>query len=181
MTARLAFAGLGIALAALAALVGSPEPKGGSDASRRALAAEIEHESDHVTALELAGWIRDRRPGLRILDVRADSEFAAYHIPGAERMPLSEIATAPFKAGETVVLYSEGGAHAAQGWVLLRTAGLRNVFFLRGGILEWMDDVMNPTAPSELTRYFGGIPRLTAVPLPGSGTQTVTRMRRRSC
>jgi rhodanese-related sulfurtransferase len=170
-----------IALAAMAAFVGSPEPGVGSAASRRALADQIEHETDHVTALELAGWIRAQHPGLRVIDVRSDSEFGEYHIPGAKRMALPTLATASFDPSETLVLYSEGGAHAAQGWVLLRTAGLRNVYFLRGGILEWMDDVMNPTAPSDLTRYFGGVPRLTAVPLPGAAAPVVARMRRRSC
>ena len=66
-----------------------------------------------------------------------------------------------------------GGAHAAQAWVLLRSRGVRNVFFLRGGLDEWMDEVMNPQLPrnappderaemdsvAALSRYFGGVPR----------------------
>jgi len=181
MKARFIAATGAVALAAIAAFVGSPDPRGGSDANMRALASEIEHETDHVTALELAQWIRERKAGLRVLDVRTDSEFDAYHIPTAERIPLSSLATTRFEPNETLVLYSEGGAHAAQGWVLLRTAGLHNVYFLRGGILEWLDDVMNPTTTSELTRYFGGTPRLTTIPIPASGATVVARMRRRSC
>ena len=181
MNARLVACAAALVLAATAAFVGSPDPSAGSDANMRALASEIEHETDHVTALELAQWIRERRPGLRILDVRADSEFNTYHIPTAERIPLSSLAAMRFRPNETLVLYSEGGAHAAQGWVLLRSAGLHNVYFLRGGILDWMDDVMNPSIPSDITRYFGGTPRLTAVPIPGSGSTVVARMRRRSC
>lgn len=181
MNARVVGAGVAALLAIGAALVGSPEPDGGTRANMRALADEIEHESDHVTALELAEWIRERRPDLRVVDVRTDSEYSAYHIPTAERIPLTALATTRFDPRATLVLYSEGGAHAAQGWVLLRTAGVRNVYFLRGGILDWMDDVMNPAASSELTRYFGGVPRTGAVPLPGSATQVVARMRRRTC
>lgn len=181
MTTR-AVAVVGIlALATGAAIVGSPEPSHGSKASMRALASEIEHETDHVTALELARWIRDRRRGLRVVDVRPDSEFAAYHIPGAERMPLSTLTEARFDPAQTIVLYSEGGAHAAQGWVLLRAAGVRNVYFLKGGILDWMDDVMNPASGTELTRYFGGTPRQSTVPIPAGGGSAVARMRRRSC
>jgi rhodanese-related sulfurtransferase len=182
VSSRLAIAAAAVLLLAAGALIaGSPEPRGGSAASIRALADEIEHESDHVTALELAGWIRQRRPGLRVIDVRPDSEYDAYHIPTAERIPLGGLAATRFDPRATVVLYSEGGAHAAQAWVLLRTAGIRNVYFLRGGILDWMDDVMNPSAPNELTRYFGGVPRTNAVPLPGRATEVVARMRRRSC
>ena len=181
MNARVTAGAAVVMLAVIAAFIGDPEPKAGTVASRRALADEIEHETDHVTALELAQWIRERRPGLRVLDIRADSEYRTYHIPSAERMALSQLATARFGDGETIVLYSEGGAHAAQGWVLLRTAGVHNVYFLRGGILEWLDDVMSPSQSTELTRYFGGVPRQNAVPLPDAAAQKVARIRRRSC
>ena len=134
-------AGVALLLAVLAALAGTSR-QGGAALDARRLATEIEHEEDHVTALELAQWIHDRKPGLRVLDVRSDSEFAAYHIPSAERMPLTALASLPPGSDETLVLYSEGGAHAAQGWVLLRANGHRDVYFLRGGLLDWMEDVM---------------------------------------
>jgi hypothetical protein len=133
-----------------------------------ALAGEIDREADHVTAIELGEWIRDRKAGLRVIDVRADSEFEAYHVPTAERVPLASIATLRPQAGQTLVLYSEGGAHAAQAWVLLRAAGHERVYFLRGGLLEWMDDVMNPVLGADAARaravssYFGGVPRVGA-------------------
>ena len=44
--------------------------------------------------------------------------------------------------GSTIVLYSEGGTHAAQGWFLLRARGFDHVVFLRGGLFEWVDHVM---------------------------------------
>jgi 3-mercaptopyruvate sulfurtransferase SseA len=43
------------------------------------------------------------------------------------------IAAAAFNPSDTIVLLSEGGAHAAQAWVFLQIRGYRNVFFLRGG------------------------------------------------
>jgi hypothetical protein len=185
-------------LATLAFAAGEPR-RGGASVDVARLASEIDREADHVTALELAQWIRDDRRGLRVLDVRADSEYAAYHIPSAERLPLASVAALTPRAGETIVLYSEGGAHAAQAWVLLRAAGHDSVFFLRGGLLEWMDDVMSPTVVGDsasriapLSRYFGGVPRApegstSAVPaLPSadvvSDSRTrVERVRRRGC
>ena len=181
MNARIA-AVAALVLAVGALLAGDPRPPAASDASRRLLAGEIEREADHVTALELAAWIRDRRPGLRVIDVRPDSEYRAYHVPTAERMALADLVTRRWQAGETLVLYSEGGAHAAQAWVLLRAAGLREVYFLRGGILEWLDEVMQPVRSSELTRYFGGTARAeSAVPIPDHVPAAVRRQRRRSC
>jgi hypothetical protein len=106
------------------------------------------------------------------------------------------------------VLYSDGGAHAAQGWVFLRALGLRRVYFLRGGLYEWLDDVINPTLAANPTdsaraawatvtsvsRYFGGVPR-TATESPtdpvippqakaasrSKASQEVQRLRRRGC
>jgi rhodanese-related sulfurtransferase len=183
-------------LAGLAAVDSLAATAPSIDAS--ALAREIEHEEDHVTAIELAQWIRDRKAGLRVLDVRSDSEFRAYHIPSAERMPLPALATLPPRDGETLVLYSEGGAHAAQGWVLLRANGHRAVYFLRGGLLDWLDEVMSPVLPADtsrarvsaLSRYFGGVPRTGAVPIPAASSQPATpataasavaRIRSRGC
>ena len=105
----------------------------------------VVREEDHVTALELAQWIKERRLGLRIVDVRSAEEYATYHVPRAEHFTLDSLATGPFRRDETIVLYSEGGAHAAQAWVFLRALGYPKVFFLRGGLYEWLDQVMNPT------------------------------------
>jgi rhodanese-related sulfurtransferase len=197
-----ALGGVALVLGVAAAFVGSPTA--GARVDVGALARQIEREEDHVTALELAAWIRDRKPGLRVLDVRSDSEYAAYHVPSAVRLPLVSIDTMTPRAGETLVLYSEGGAHAAQAWVLLRAAGFDHVYFLRGGLLDWIDDVMNPVLGADtsragraadertaaLSRYFGGVPRTAApgsvVPMPSAplaprATDAIARTRRRGC
>jgi rhodanese-related sulfurtransferase len=194
----LAATAAGLAILAAATSAGSSRRSSAvslSSVDAAKLAAEIEHEDDHVTALELAQWIRDRKPGLRVLDVRSDSEFTAYHIPSAERMPITALASLAPSGDETLVLYSEGGAHAAQGWVLLRANGHRNVYFLRGGLLDWMEDVMSPMLPTDtsrarvaaLSRYFGGVPRTGVAPLPTptepapTASSAVARLRRRGC
>ena len=57
--------------------------------------------------------------------------------------------------------------------MFLKALGHTNVFFLRGGVYEWLGDVLSPGLPadatdsereafakaSELSRYFGGQPR----------------------
>jgi len=152
---------------------GRPSPHRGADASR--LASMVAREEDHVTALELAQWIRDRKPNLRILDLRSAEEFETVHVPRSERIPIEALVKAKFDPAETLVLISDGGAHAAQGWVLLQSLGYRNVYFLRGGVGEWMAEVMSPVKPSELTRYFGGVPRT------GAGPDDANVIRRRGC
>ena len=170
-TARLLGA-CALVLGGFAVVAGSPR-RDRSALDVNALAREVTEEADHVTAVELASWIRDRRPSLRVVDIRDSVEFEQYHIPRAERFALSNLVKTQFASDETIVLYSGGGAHAAQAWVLLRARGLNRVFFLRGGIDEWLDEVMNPQIPSNarpaereymdsvavLSRYFGGVPR----------------------
>lgn len=159
----------------LAAISGSPYRADRASIDVAQLAQIVAKEEDHVTALELAQWIRDRKQGLRVIDVRDDDAFAKYHIPRSELVPMSRITSTPFRDDETIVLISDGGAHAAQAWVFLRALGHRNVFFLRGGVGEWLDEVMNPAKPSELTRYFGGMPRVDDAPT------TAASIRRRGC
>jgi rhodanese-related sulfurtransferase len=212
----LAGAAAALAIAALAAgdrsTSGAPTA-GSTQIDLTALARSVEAEEDHVTALELATWIRGRKPGLRVVDVRGAEDFAEFHLPNAENLSLTEVARAPFRPDETVVLYSEGGTHAAQGWFFLRARGIGHVYFLRGGLYEWMTEVVNPTLPAdatpaqragfartaELSRYFGGVPRIGGASAParvddpaaelpgrasedgGGSTAAVRRVRQRGC
>jgi rhodanese-related sulfurtransferase len=173
---RRALAITAITAGALAAVSGSPYRAERAGVDVAALAHTVAAEEDHVTALELAQWIHDRQPGLRIIDLRTPAEFAEYHLPRAERIALEQLLTTPFRPDETIVLISDGGAHAAQGWVFLRALGHRHVYFLRGGLGEWVDQVMNPAKPNDLTRYFGGTPRAA-----GDEVTAVQAMRRRGC
>ena len=151
----------------LAVIAGTPSrgTRGNVDVDR--LARIVEQEEDHVTAVELARWIRDDKAGLRVLDVRSDSEYAELHIPGAVRVALGEIARMPLDSTATYVLYSEGGTHAAQAWFLLKARGVEHAFFLRGGLYEWLEQVMSPRVTANtpqvtrdsiraLTIWFGG-------------------------
>ena len=185
----------GLALGGLAAFTG-----GGVDAGRLAtIASEISREADHVDPLDLAQWIHDERPGLRVIDVREDLAPEDYQIPGAESQPLAGIAGLQVKRGETIVLYSDGGAHAAQAWVLLRARGLTDVYVLKDGLAAWEDEVLSPLVPPPsdsaatarfqrtraLADYFGGHPRLEdrsggPAPRPPSDGGTAVRPRRRN-
>src|SRR4051812_40886817 len=138
-------ASLALVLGLAAAFAGTPDRARNARMDVETHARAVEHEDDHVTAIELAEWIKERRPGLRVVDIRSSSEFDALHIPTAERIPLSDLSKTPFRRDETIVLYSEGGAHAGQGWVFLRALGYAQVYFLRGGLREWLDEVMSPT------------------------------------
>jgi sulfur-carrier protein adenylyltransferase/sulfurtransferase len=204
-----ALARLAIVLGAVAAVAGSPYVAERGNVDVQALASIVQREDDHVTAMDLARWIKERQRALRVIDVRSPEEFEAYHVPTAERVPIDSLPLAKFRRGETIVLYSEGGAHAAQAWVFLRAMGYDSVYFLRGGLYEWLDLVMNPAfvaakTPTDsaklaemidVSRYFGGTPHIgvrsaidEVLPTPdehgAERSQTaaaVARIRRRGC
>lgn len=190
----------------LAVVAGAPTRPVHGTVDVRRLAEIVEMEEDHVTAVELAKWIRDDHAGLRVLDIRPESEFEEFHIPGAKNVQLPEIAHMPIDSTATYVLYSEGGTHAAQGWFLLQARGVENVYFLRGGLYEWLEQVMNPRLDANasqaerdsvlaLTRWFGGKVQVGAPPaavpsvLDGALTpptnnaarESIRKIRRRAC
>jgi rhodanese-related sulfurtransferase len=163
-----------LALGGLAAVSGNPDRAGRATAGLDRPALEVEHEQSEVTALQLATWIRDRKPGLRIFDLQAATPQGTYSIPGADRVALSDLRTTTVAPEETVVLYADAGPPAAQGWSLLRARGFEHVYVLRGGLDEWSDVILNPTlsadatpharavfaAAAPLAQYFGGLPRV---------------------
>jgi len=160
---RRALLGMAVVGGALAPFAGSPYRGRRARLDVDRLAGMVERQEDHVSALELARWIKDRRPGLRVLDLRPPEEFDAGHIPGAQPVALGALASLPLAEDDTVVLVSDGGGHAAQGWVFLQALGHRRCYFLRGGMGEWQDEVMSPVEgdarASALARYFGGAVR----------------------
>ena len=170
--------------ATLALFAGSPYAEHNARLDVAALASTIAGEDDHVTAIELARWIRERKPGLRIIDLRTAAECNGYHLPGEELIPLEALTRSRFAPEETVVLISDGGAHAAQAWVFVRALGHANVYFLRGGVQEWLTEVMNPKNATRevaaLSRYFGGAP---GAEIPGAAPHvpSALRFRRGGC
>lgn len=141
------------------------------------------HRVAEVAPVELAEWIHDRKPELRIIDTRSEAEFDEYHLPRAERV--ASLASASFKPNETIVLVT-GDAKGID----------RDVYILRGGLRGWIDEVMNPTITgnasaearaayqraSIVSRYFGGVPRIVdKVEAKPSSAAAVKAVRRRGC
>jgi rhodanese-related sulfurtransferase/uncharacterized membrane protein YedE/YeeE len=175
---------------AMAATFAMADGRGALPASRTtAIASEIVTEADHIDALDLADMIRKGTPGLRILDLREGLDTSTYLIPGAVAIGMQALDSLRPSPDEQVVLYSDGGAHAAQAWVLLRVRGVRNARVLKDGMVAWEDEVLAPMLPAvgddsarsrfarakELSLWFGGFPRL----VPDDGPASSTRPRRR--
>jgi rhodanese-related sulfurtransferase len=145
------------------------------------LLTAIERREDHVTAQELASWIVEGRSDYRLVDVRDPAAYAEYHIPTAENVPLATVADGALGRTDNVVLYGDGGVHAAQAYMVLKGKGFTSVRTLRDGLDAWKNDVLfpvQPAAPSadeqarferavQIAKFFGGQAR--AAGAPGAG------------
>jgi rhodanese-related sulfurtransferase len=171
---------LGAVALALGALALASQPHRGPFVrlDARELARVVEQEVDHVTPAELAAWIVEGRADYRLIDLRTPDAFASYHIPTAENAQLTALADYPLQRNERIVLYSEGGIHSAQAWLLLRAQGYEGVYTVLGGLDGWKDEVLFPTLPAEagpkertrfereavVAQFFGGEARTEGMP-----------------
>ena len=114
----------------------------------REMGAIVDAEADHVTARELASWIVEGRSDYRLLDLRSPEDYAKYHIPGAENVQARDLRDYPLLPSEKIVVYSEGGIHGAQGWMLLKALGYPSVYALLLGLDAWTDEVLYPAPPA---------------------------------
>lgn len=83
-----------------------------------------------------------------IIDVREPWEFEIAHIPGAQLLPGSTLASADvgFLRDRAVVLYCHTGVRSAQWMNWLRSRGFNRISHLRGGIEAWSTEV-DPSVP----------------------------------
>lgn len=83
----------------------------------------------------------DNNPGVRLVDVREDREWALGHITGAEHIGKGVVerdieARIPDKATE-VILYCGGGYRSVLSAEALQKMGYANVYSMAGGWREW--------------------------------------------
>ena len=158
-----------------------------------ALAAVAQHPrpglaSDEVSAVELAEWIRARKPGLLVLDLRPADQTHSGQVPGAQ-MPaelklagVDHVALGLARPGfidpselNTIVIYGPENVEPLAVDVLLgRSNNPPRLLRLHGGIAAWNAEVLFPSiradaserqrkafaARAELSRYFSGSPRV---------------------
>ena len=168
---------LALALGALAVFA-NVAPGHTVTVNAKELLTGVARAEDHVTPAELAAWIIEGRSDYRLVDIRDEKAFADYHIPTAENVPLATVADGALSRTEKIVLYGDGGIHAAQAWMVLKGRGFTRAYTLLEGLDAWKDDVLFPVMPqsptpeqqaqfersAQVAKFFGGQPRAAAAP-----------------
>lgn len=144
-----------------------------SPATNQSAAGVVPAHLDAIEADSLAARIMESgTTGLTLVDLRSQSAFGSYHIPGAVRLSATDLGQATLPETTIVVLYDENGESAARTWLLLKAQGYPRVFILAGGLTAWDAQVLHPPLPPgmshegnhefadqlERSRFFGGSP-----------------------
>ena len=152
---------IALVLGALALLVDSPKHSG-------------EDSENRISAIDLAQWLHDRQPGLRVVDLRSEAAYQDYHLPQAKRFTAEGFLASLDSTGSlTVVVYGSGDGLATVTAGTAHGAGHDQVYFLADGVGEWQAKVLRPMLDTSgtleqraevervaaLSRYFGGRPR----------------------
>ncbi len=163
-----------IALGFIGIFAGSPYKGSHVSMNTKELSIIVENTTDYLKANELADWIIAGKTDFRVIDLRTEKEYNEYHIPNAENITITGLETTNIGRNEKLVLYSEGGVHSAQAWMLLKAKGYKGVYILSGGLEEWNEKILFPNLPDnaddgqkkafektkEVSRYFGGSPTI---------------------
>jgi rhodanese-related sulfurtransferase len=193
MTANRAMGAVALVLAVLALVVGSP-------VAREQASATPGDPLDfgQVTAVQLGEWIKSRHGHLRLVDIRSAEAFAEFHLPTAEHLPLSRIADAEFTGADTAVVYGAILEDVVRAVNMIETLDVHPAatLYMDDGVSDWVSDIMNPTRTrdateqemsafrqkAELSRYFGGLPRVVDGPIvQDAGPAALEKTRRRGC
>jgi hypothetical protein len=85
-----------------------------------------------IDAITLAGWIKNHKPGVEIVDRRTPVDFASMHIPLSVNQP-----------GDGTIVVRENDRE----------------YVLRGGIAAWNSEVLRTQHPTPTTIYFAPLRR----------------------
>jgi hypothetical protein len=112
----------------------------------------MENRDVYVHPAEVVDWMEDSAVVVRILDVRSQSDFNLFHVYGAERLAPEDAEDPTFIRQLTSVpdntLYfvvSNGESSATEAFIVLRAAGVKNVYVIDGGYNHWL--TVYPTDP----------------------------------
>ena len=100
-----------------------------------------------IDAPELASWVQEKQPNMRVIDVRGMGEIASGTVSGAEAVPLHTLPVRlnEFKREEKLVFICRSGARSAQACMFLQQQGYDNVYNLRGGMIGWVQSGLEPS------------------------------------
>jgi rhodanese-related sulfurtransferase len=135
-----------LSVCALLVALGQPSPQVKWKRMQGQWAKNLEDREVYVHPGEVVELKKNPTIYVRILDVRSEQDFNLFHIGGAQRLDLAEIArpatlsrllTAPDNTVFFVV--SNGEQDSTKAWQALKASGVLNLYIIEGGINKWLE------------------------------------------
>jgi uncharacterized membrane protein (DUF485 family)/rhodanese-related sulfurtransferase len=121
-----------------------------------------------VDVHQLADWIMKKKRDFIALDLRSFRQYETYHIPNA----LLSSENVMQKNTEKIIVYSQFGDIDRTDWLNLKEKSSGSIYYLRGGINTWIDEILFPDLLNTgikdkgvinkrkmTSYYFGGYPK----------------------
>ncbi len=110
--------------------------------------------SQFISPDVVADMIVKKDPSLQLIDVRTPEEYAAFSLPGAVNIPLSNLLSEEYtdylnQDARMNVFYSNGTVQANEAWMITRQLGYENNLVLEGGLNYWFGNILGATEPSQ--------------------------------
>jgi len=103
---------------------------------------------DEVTVQQLKEALDNPALGVHVIDVREPDEYQIAKIPGAELLPLSQLAQrfTELRPEQSYYLHCHAGGRSMRAVEFLRQQGFKNVKSVKGGITAWSNEI-DPSVP----------------------------------
>ncbi len=148
-----------IIISAIAVILGVgllflPEEPANYELEPQLMLEEIMDESRFISSDDLAKSIINGDPSIQLIDVRPETEFNKFHLPGAISVPLEKIMDEEFidyfdQDIRKNIIYSNGTVYSGQAWMLLRRHKFPNLTILQGGLNNWAKTILQPVEPEQ--------------------------------
>lgn len=132
-----------------------PEKNNAAQLPPEFLLQEVNKEVRFLTPDQVADKLINKDPALVLVDVRTEEEYAAFSLPGAMNTPVAKILDPDMqellnREELDFIFFSNDHIKAEQAWLLNRRKQHQNIYILKGGLNQWMKDILMPEAPEEL-------------------------------
>ena len=116
---------------------------------------KIQSRQIQIDPAELLAMRYEDQVGVRIFDLRSESDFNLFHLTDAQRVSLEQISEPAWaknlSAKQVIVLVSNDEEQATQAWKLLSTQKVANLYVLAGGINAWFERYAKPDQKKPIT------------------------------
>ncbi|MDX1934622.1 MAG: rhodanese-like domain-containing protein [Capsulimonadales bacterium] len=97
--------------------------------------------------------LRSSRPDVLLLDVRTPREYVCHRIPGSQLMPVQELSGGfeRLDPRHPTICVCEHGIRSETAAAFLAAQGFREVYTMRGGIVQWPGPLLRGPFTDEFT------------------------------